>query len=88
MPRLCFNCGRIVYENDECKEREGNSSQYGVWLGLNQVSSLSALKRNYEPREDDCELMVDGKRLRGSEFLVCDEDRLGVVAAEQHHLVL
>ncbi|XP_042942757.1 uncharacterized protein LOC122276936 [Carya illinoinensis] len=38
--------------------------------------------------EEFSEVMVDGKRFKGISEMVCDENRPGVVAAEQHHPAL
>ncbi|XP_041016206.1 uncharacterized protein LOC121258731 [Juglans microcarpa x Juglans regia] len=32
LPRLCFNCGRIVHGKEGYKESEGSVGQYVVWL--------------------------------------------------------
>ncbi|XP_042953524.1 uncharacterized protein LOC122290065 [Carya illinoinensis] len=48
----------------------------------------SMLKRNHESIEGASEVVSEGKRIKGDVEMVCNDDRLGVVAAEQHHLAL
>ncbi|XP_035543571.1 uncharacterized protein At4g02000-like [Juglans regia] len=52
LPRLCFNCGMKFHDKDGCKERDGNSDQYGVWLrALPQMRKGAA--RNRDQRGSD-----------------------------------
>ncbi|XP_042944558.1 uncharacterized protein LOC122278436 [Carya illinoinensis] len=51
-----------------------------------QTSSFSQLKRNFDAMDEDSEQFDGGKRIKKGDEVVCDENILRVVAAEQHHL--
>ncbi|KAF5471464.1 hypothetical protein F2P56_008252 [Juglans regia] len=74
--RLCFNCGRIVHDKESCKERDGNSDQYGVWLrDLPQMRKGSA--RSKDQRGSDYNEKREENSRSGSDKMEKGEESKG-----------